>query len=178
MKQKKHTPARRKSSTVARQLSIQPTAADHALARLLSGLYHGKQTPEVITSAIFDIFHRLATYHRVSLPRNFTRYWLPYWAAFLALNRRQRHSVTHVSFSFEPTPEREAELDAEEKREAEIEAIFSFLHDPKLPADVSDAVGDKMAEFLNPFSPLQCLETFRIAYSLALEAAAEKEGAR
>lgn len=173
---KENTPMRAQSSRppVAHQLGVAPTRADAEIARQLSALYARKGAPEIIRSMIFDVFQRLASYHKVSLPRNFTSHWQPYWAAFLALNRRQGHAVTHTSFTFEPTPEQEAELDAEDKRELEVEAIFGFINEPRLPASVSDDIGDRMAQLLDPVHPLKNLEVFKVAYPLALEAAAEK----
>jgi hypothetical protein len=177
--QEKNTLAHLVSSRQAltRTFGVAPMNQDRALARLLSGLYFGKDTPEMFKHLVFQLFWDLSQRHGLQLPKNFPRHWLSTWATFIAVLRKSGGVATSPRYSWQPTPEEEAELDAEEKREQEIEAIFNFVNDPRLPTPLSGELGDRMNDLLNPVHPLRNLEVFRVAYPLALEVAAE-EGAR
>jgi hypothetical protein len=84
--------------------------------------------------------------------------------------------VTSIRYTWQPTEEECAALDAEEKAEADARAIFDFVNNPDLPPQVSRDIGDSMTEFLEGFGPLEHPDVFVVAYPLALEKAKAEEG--
>lgn len=174
---KKDTPTRRKGSSKSPSPahSLKTAEQDRTLARLLVGLYRSTQTPEFFKHLLFQVFWDLAQHYDIQLPNNFTRTWLPHWQTIIARLRAQPTFVTSLRYTFQPTPEEEAALDAEEKREQEVEALFNYLHDKRLPPRVLDDFSDSMTELLQSVHPLNSFAVFRVAFPLALEIAAEEQ---
>ncbi len=176
--QKKNTPARAKSSTPARDtsasaarriLAIEPTEPDKRTARQLTALYKSKDTPDLIKSAVFELFFDTCRHYGVKLPANFTSKWIPFWPLLLARVRTNGHLVTKINYTYEPTAEREAELDAEEKEEADARAIFDLVHNKAIRQDVRIRFTDEVNSVLDAVPVTDVWELFRVAWPLALE---------
>lgn len=153
-----------------------PTPADAEIAKQLIKLYHDRRTPALFKHAIFEIFPRVAAYYDLKFPNSNwtqTKKWLPSMTRLVARARVQGHMVTSVHFTFEPTPEREAELDAEEKIENDARAVFDLIHDPRFAGSSDmESLKDSVVEILDLAHPYHTWETFRVAWPLGLAKAA------
>ena len=178
--QKKHTPKTKATQTKSRkhpdqlatllkETGVKVTGADRATARRLDTLYHDKQTPKIIKHTIFQIFWDLHMHYSIKLPKNFDDSWLPFWAAFGAVNRRQGHMPTHIDYTWSPSPEEEAELDEQDKKEADTRAIFELFHNQNLPPVIAEELRGTIDSILDAAHPTSSFEVFRVAWPLALE---------
>ncbi len=180
--QKKNTPARAKSSTPARDtsanaarriLAIEPTEADKRTARQLTALYKSKDTPDLIKSAVFDLFFDTCRHYGVKLPANFTSKWIPFWPLLLARVRTNGHVVTKINYTYEPSAEQEAEYEAEEKEEADARAIFDLIHNKAIRPDVRRRFAEEVLSILDTVPVDDTWELFRVAWPFALDSLTE-----
>ncbi len=174
------TPARGKGSSKkprpfspAQRLGVKPTKEDRAVARQLAALHNSKDSPAIIKGIVHQVFWDLTRRYDFPLPNNWTERgrWLPYLAALVAHQRERGDDVTGLRYTWQPSPEESAELDAEEKAAADARAIFDFINSPDLPVQASRDIGDAMTELLRDFNPLSHPDVFAVAYPLALEKA-------
>ncbi len=175
---KKRQPARKPDGTleVLRQrLGVKVIETDRIQARLLSSLYHGKETAPMIKHALFQIFLDTAGHFKTTLPKNFTRSWLPYWATFMACNRKQRHMPTKLMYTWQPDQEEEATLAAQEEEENAARALFDLIHGEQLPESYRERISNPVMEILDEAHAFNVFEVFRVAWPLALEKVAAKE---
>jgi hypothetical protein len=165
-KKKSHQPSKFEKSVRA-----VPTERDHALALQLVTLYKDKATPEMLRQMVFKLFWDLCQHYDVLslLPKNFTRYWLKLWPALLARVGREGNMPTHISYTWEPSAEEEAELEAEEKEETDARAVFEVFHNQSLPPVIADELRDTIDSILNAAHPTSSFEVFRVAWPVALE---------
>jgi hypothetical protein len=179
--QTKHTPKGRKAATKPDQLSdlrarfgVKVTAADRKTARTLDALYKNEQTPPLIKSAIFQLFWDVAHFYGLDLPKQFDSKWLSFWETLCAVNRKCGEVTTTIRYTWQPTPEEEAELDAEEKTENDARAIFDFIHS-KVESDAAERIRDGVLAILDEAQPFNCLDMFLVAWPLALEKLSEQK---
>jgi len=174
----KNTPTRPQTSTrttslaAARKvLDVTPTKGDHDTARQLLVLYSDKNTPELFKHLLFQVFwDAMVELHKLSLPKNFTRHWKPFWSLLVAKLRVQPYLATSLRYSWQPMPDEEAQLDAEEKAEADTRAIFDLLHNDALPVDVRNRLFDDVIAILDNSHPSHDLDVFLVAWPRALDA--------
>ena len=163
------------SVSLARKvLGVEPTKADHDTAKLILTLYHNKSAPEMFKRAIFQLFWDLHLFYGFHLPNKFTSKWRPYWPPLLARVRQDGYLPTSISYTWQPTPEREAELDEEERIENEAEAVFNYL---RTVESYNEHTGDVLSDLIDQFAhPYNVREMFIHAWPLILQGL-EKEKA-
>jgi hypothetical protein len=155
-------------------LGVEPIKEDHETARLLLALYHNKKTPEMFKHLIFQVFWDGVHFYNISLPKNFTSKWRPYWPLLVAKLRVQGQMPTSIRYTWQPTPEEEAALDAEEEEDNYLRHVFQLAHDPKLPAGAHDRIAGEITSILDEARPDRDFEVFRVAFPRALAALAAK----
>jgi len=175
--QKKNTPAPRESSTrttslaAARKvLDVPPTKGDHDTARQLLALYHNKATAPMIRYLLSQLFWDATQFYGLALPSNYTSKWRAYWPLLLAKLRTHGCLPTRINYTWQPTEEEAARLDAEEKADADARAIFGLLHSDALPDDVRNRLFDEVIAILDNSHPSHDLEVFLVAWPRALDA--------
>lgn len=170
---------RKPSAVLARSiLGVAPTKTDNDLARQLAALYRNKQTPEFIRHTIFQLFWDSCEHYKIPLPPNFTKAWLPYWALILAAHRRTGNMPARIRYTWHPTEEETAELDAQEKAETTTRAIFDACHNREIPPDIRGRFADGVIEVLDLAHPYKNWEVFRTAWPRALRILNEDDGAQ
>ncbi len=173
----KNTPASGESSTrdtslaAARKiLDVTPIKGDHDTARQLLALCHNKATAPMIRYLLSQLFWDATQFYGLALPSNYTSKWRAYWPLLLAKLRTHGCLPTRINYTWQPTEEEEARLDAEEKADADARAIFDLLHNDALPVDTVNRLFDDVIEILDHAHPSADFEVFRIAWPRALAA--------
>ncbi len=173
----KNTPTRSQSSTrdtslaAARKvLNVTPTRGDHESARQLLALYYNKATAPMIRHLILQLLWDSAKFYGVALPNQITNKWRPFWPLLLAKLRTHGCLPTRINYTWQPTEDEEAQLDAEEKEERDARAIFDLLHNDALPVDTLNRLFDDVIEILDHAHPSADFEVFRVAWPRALAA--------
>lgn len=178
--QTKDTRTRAKSSRASKtaaalaalrtDLGIEVNDFDNTGARDIAHLYRSPRTPPIIQHAIFQIYLDLAKLYKIPLPANCTRTWLSVWPTLIAANQLQGSLPTIIRYTWEPSDEESAELDAEEEEDNYARHVFDLTNDERLPDDVRDLITQGVSDTIDrgEATPMQSFEVFRVAWPLAL----------
>ncbi len=141
-----------------------PTKGDHEASRLLLALYHSKTTPPMIQHLILQLLWDAAKFYGVALPNQITKKWRPFWPLLLAKLRVHGSLPTRINYTWQPTEDEEAALDADDALQAQADALFD--------ARTIDPIGETLNELINQTgcNTLDQRELFRVAWPLMLDA--------